>query len=145
MTHLAEQYHAAGQWELEELTLVELVEKYPDEPAGLRAMQQPRAVLGERRSDMAALANVFNRAASRTERSGERRQAQPFDSPNPGCESRSETATGRSSIPMKIRPAKKRRPKSTTSRRSPPTACGARAGSSARTSNGNTASGSRGL
>jgi photosystem II stability/assembly factor-like uncharacterized protein len=40
MTHLAEQYHAVGQWELEELTLVELVEKYPDQPAGLRAMQR---------------------------------------------------------------------------------------------------------
>ena len=40
MMHLAEQYQAVGQWELAELTLIELVERYPREPAALRAMQQ---------------------------------------------------------------------------------------------------------
>ncbi|MGE5193651.1 MAG: YCF48-related protein [Deltaproteobacteria bacterium] len=40
MTHLAERYRAIGQWELGELTLIELVEKYPDQPAAMRAMQQ---------------------------------------------------------------------------------------------------------
>ncbi len=39
MTHLAEQYQAIGQWQLAEMTLIELVEKYPDQPAALRAMQ----------------------------------------------------------------------------------------------------------
>jgi hypothetical protein len=40
MTHLAEQYQATGQWELGELTLIELVERLPDQPAALRAMQR---------------------------------------------------------------------------------------------------------
>ena len=40
LTHLIEQYDAAGQWELAELTRIELVEKYPDQPAALRGMQR---------------------------------------------------------------------------------------------------------
>ncbi|HEY2249787.1 MAG TPA: YCF48-related protein, partial [Planctomycetaceae bacterium] len=40
LMHLAEQYQAAGEWEWAELTLIELCEKYPDEPAGRRAMQR---------------------------------------------------------------------------------------------------------
>ncbi|HTI51599.1 MAG TPA: YCF48-related protein [Planctomycetaceae bacterium] len=40
LAELAERYHEHGHWELAELTLVELVEKYPAEPAALRAMQQ---------------------------------------------------------------------------------------------------------
>jgi hypothetical protein len=38
--HLADQYQAAGQWEWAELTMIELCEKYPDQPAALRAMQR---------------------------------------------------------------------------------------------------------
>ena len=37
---LAQQYASVGKWELAELTLVELSQRYPDEPAGLAAMQQ---------------------------------------------------------------------------------------------------------
>jgi hypothetical protein len=40
MTHLADQYQMTGQWELAELTLIELVEKYPGQPASVRAMQR---------------------------------------------------------------------------------------------------------
>jgi photosystem II stability/assembly factor-like uncharacterized protein len=40
LMHLADQYQAAGHWEWAELTLIELCEKYPDQPAGLRAMQR---------------------------------------------------------------------------------------------------------
>ena len=40
LMHLADQYQAAGQWEWAELTLIELCEKYPDQPAALRAMQR---------------------------------------------------------------------------------------------------------
>ncbi len=40
MTHLAEQYQATGQWELAELTLIELVDRHPGQPAALAAMQQ---------------------------------------------------------------------------------------------------------
>lgn len=40
LAELAERYHEHGQWELAELAMVELVEKYPEQPAALRAMQQ---------------------------------------------------------------------------------------------------------
>ncbi len=40
LMHLADQYQAAGEWEWAELTLIELCEKYPREPAALRAMQR---------------------------------------------------------------------------------------------------------
>ncbi len=40
LMHLADQYQATGQWEWAELTLIELCEKYPDQPAALRAMQR---------------------------------------------------------------------------------------------------------
>ncbi len=40
LAELAERYHEHGQWELAELAMVELVDKYPDQPAALRAMQQ---------------------------------------------------------------------------------------------------------
>jgi photosystem II stability/assembly factor-like uncharacterized protein len=40
LMHLAERYQETGQWELGELTLIELMERYPDQPAGLRAVQR---------------------------------------------------------------------------------------------------------
>lgn len=40
LAQLAEQFFAAGRCDLAELTLVELAERYPDQPAALRAMQQ---------------------------------------------------------------------------------------------------------
>ncbi len=40
LMHLADQYQAAGHWEWAELTLIELCEKFPDQPAALRAMQR---------------------------------------------------------------------------------------------------------
>ena len=40
LMHLADQYQAAGQWEWAELTMIELCEKYPEQPAALRAMQR---------------------------------------------------------------------------------------------------------
>lgn len=40
LAELAERYHEHGQWELAELAMVELVGKYPDQPAAQRAMQQ---------------------------------------------------------------------------------------------------------
>ena len=36
LMHLADQYQAAGHWEWAELTMIELCEKYPDQPAALR-------------------------------------------------------------------------------------------------------------
>jgi photosystem II stability/assembly factor-like uncharacterized protein len=38
--HLAERYQEVGQWELGELALSELIEKYPSQPAALRATQR---------------------------------------------------------------------------------------------------------
>jgi photosystem II stability/assembly factor-like uncharacterized protein len=40
LAELAERYQEHGHWELAELTLAELVEKFPGEPAALRAMRQ---------------------------------------------------------------------------------------------------------
>ena len=40
LSELVERYQQNGHWELAELTLVEIAEKYPGEPAGVRAMQQ---------------------------------------------------------------------------------------------------------
>lgn len=40
MVRLAGQYDAVGQWELAELTLIELIERYPDQPAALAARQR---------------------------------------------------------------------------------------------------------
>lgn len=40
LSRLAERYEASGQWELGELTLIELVEKYPEQPTALAAMQR---------------------------------------------------------------------------------------------------------
>jgi len=40
LMHLAERYQETGQWELGELTLIELMEKYPGQPAALRAVQR---------------------------------------------------------------------------------------------------------
>jgi hypothetical protein len=40
LMHLADQYQAAGRWEWAELTLIELCEKYPDQPAALQGMQR---------------------------------------------------------------------------------------------------------
>lgn len=39
MAQVAETYRLNGHWELAELTMVQLVEKYPDEPVSFRAMQ----------------------------------------------------------------------------------------------------------
>ncbi|MSR56667.1 MAG: hypothetical protein EXS05_03210 [Planctomycetaceae bacterium] len=40
LAELAERYQQQGQWELAELALVELTDKYPEEPAALRGMQR---------------------------------------------------------------------------------------------------------
>jgi photosystem II stability/assembly factor-like uncharacterized protein len=40
LARLAQEYAGAGQWELAELTLLELVRRYPRQPEGLAAMQQ---------------------------------------------------------------------------------------------------------
>lgn len=40
LAELAERYHEHGQWDLAELTMIELVDRYPGEPAAHRAMQQ---------------------------------------------------------------------------------------------------------
>lgn len=40
LMHLADQYQAAGFWEWAELALIELCEKFPDQPAALKAMQR---------------------------------------------------------------------------------------------------------
>ncbi len=40
LMHLAERYQETGQWELGEQALIELMERYPDQPAALRAVQR---------------------------------------------------------------------------------------------------------
>ena len=40
LARLAQEYASVGQWELAELTLLELVRRYPAQPEGLAAMQQ---------------------------------------------------------------------------------------------------------